>query len=176
MIFTETELKGAYIIELEPICDERGFFARTWCSTEFAKRDLNPKLVQCNISYNAKRGTLRGMHYQQEPFTEAKLVHCIRGAIFDAIVDLRPESQTHFKWFSIKLTADKHNMLYIPEGFAHGFLTLQDNTEVFYQMTNSYAADYASGIRWDDPIINIKWPFSPLIIAEKDRSYGDICV
>ncbi len=132
MIYTETKLRGAFIIEPERLEDERGFFARTWCKREFEAHRLNPKLVQCNISFNKKRGTLRGMHYQEAPHEEARSVRCTMGAIYDVIIDLRPNSKTHKQWFFGELTAKNRKMLYIPEGFAHGFLTLEDNTEVFY--------------------------------------------
>src|SRR5688500_11400400 len=138
MIFTETDLKGAYIIEPEKLEDERGFFARTWCAREFEEHGLNPRLAQCNISYNHKKGTLRGMHFQAKPYEEAKLVRCTIGAIYDVIIDLRPQSPTYTQWTAVELTADNHRMLYVPEGFAHGFQTLMDQTEVFYQMSNLY--------------------------------------
>ncbi|HZS44670.1 MAG TPA: dTDP-4-dehydrorhamnose 3,5-epimerase family protein, partial [Blastocatellia bacterium] len=135
MIFTETSLKGAYIIEPELLEDERGFFARVWCQKEFEDHGLNPRLAQCSISFNKRKGTLRGMHYQAKPFEEAKLVRCTRGAIYDVIVDLRPESESRYKWFACELTEQNRRMLYVPEGFAHGFQTLEDNTEVFYQIS-----------------------------------------
>ncbi len=172
MRFIETELKGAYIIEVEPISDNRGFFARSWCQKEFSDRGLNPNLVQCNISFNIKKGTLRGMHYQCKPHEEAKLVRCTRGSIYDVIIDMRPDSSTFKLWFAIELSADNRKMLYIPEGFAHGFLTLEDNTEVFYQMSNFYCPDSAKGIRWDDPVFDIHWYVtSQPIISPKDLSY-----
>ena len=173
MIFTETKLKGAFIIDIEPIEDERGLFARSWCREEFEAHGLNPELAQCNISFNKKRGTLRGMHYQKPPHEEAKLVRCTLGAIFDVIIDLRPDSSTYKQWVGEKLTAQNRRMLYIPEGFAHGFLTLEDATEVFYQMSTPYVPDSASGIRWDDPAINITWPIEKdLMISEKDGAYA----
>ncbi|NOU66743.1 dTDP-4-dehydrorhamnose 3,5-epimerase [Paenibacillus sp. LMG 31461] len=172
MLFTETKLKNAYIIELDKIEDERGFFARSWCRDEFEQRRMNPNLVQCNISYNKKKGTLRGMHYQCAPHEEAKLVRCTRGAIYDVIVDLRPESETYKKWISVELTADNRTMLYIPEGFAHGFQTLQDETEVFYQMSESYEPKCARGVRWDDPAFGIAWPEgNNIIISDKDAMF-----
>lgn len=173
MIFTETKLKSAYIIELERLEDERGFFARTWCQREFKEYGLNPTLVQCNISFNIKKGTLRGMHYQAAPCREAKLVRCTFGSIYDVIIDLRPESETFKQWISVELTANDRKMLYVPEGFAHGFLTLMDNTEVFYQMTEYYAPGYARGIRWNDPAFGIQWPIDVLIISEKDKQFPD---
>ncbi|CAD5935875.1 MAG: dTDP-4-dehydrorhamnose 3,5-epimerase [Planktothrix agardhii KL2] len=172
MKFTETQLKGAYIIEPELIRDERGFFARSWCQKEFTERGLNPNLVQCNISFNLKKGTLRGMHYQAKPHEEAKLVRCTMGAIYDVIVDIRPESPTFKQWVAVELTAENRKMLYIPEGMAHGFQTLVDNTEVFYQMSEFYHPESATGVRWDDPIFRIIWlETSSMIISEKDKSY-----
>ena len=170
MIFTETKLKGAFVIDLEPIQDDRGLFARTWCKKEFVAHGLNPDLVQCNISFNKKRGTLRGMHYQAAPYEEAKLVRCTMGAIYDVIIDLRKESETFMRWLSCELTAKNRKMLYVPKGFAHGFQTLEDNTEVFYQMSELYHPDYAQGIRWNDPTIGIKWPSQNLIISHKDNN------
>ena len=172
MKFTETKLKGAYIIEPELITDERGFFARSWCQQKFTERGLNPNLVQCNISFNLKKGTLRGMHYQVKPHEEAKLVRCTMGAIYDVIIDIRPKSLTFKHWISVELTAENRNMLYIPEGMAHGFQTLVDNTEVFYQMSEFYHPEATRGIRWNDPKLSIKWPIQELVISQKDRSYS----
>ena len=171
MIFRETLLKEAYVIELEAIEDERGFFARSWCSKEFERYGLNPHLVQCNISYNKKKGTLRGMHFQAAPHEEAKLVRCTRGAIYDVILDLRVESATYKKWISVELTADNRKMLYVPEGFAHGFQTLEDDSEVFYQMSTFYHPDSAKGVRWNDPEFGIEWPDRAPIISDRDRLY-----
>ena len=177
MIFTKTKLKGAFIIELEKLQDERGFFARSWCQREFEAHGLNPRLVQCNISFNVKKGTLRGMHYQVKPFEEAKLIRCTRGAIHDIIVDIRPDSATYCHWIGVELAAPcsqltaHYRMLYVPEGFAHGFLTLEDNTEVFYQMSEFYDADSARGVRWNDPAFDIQWPGKVEVISERDRSY-----
>lgn len=173
MIFTETKLKGAYIIEPERLSDERGFFARTWCQKEFQMHGLNTNVVQCNISYNIKKGTLRGMHYQAAPHEEAKVVRCTRGAIYDVIIDLRPGSQTVKHWIGMELTEHDRRMLYIPEGFAHGFLTLRDDTEVFYQMSEFYEASHARGVRWNDPAFGIQWPAAVSIISEKDSLYTD---
>ena len=174
MIFTETPLKGAFVIEPEIIKDERGFFARTFCLEEFAAHGLNPNVAQCNISFNPKKGTLRGMHYQAKPREETKLVRCTLGAIYDVIIDLRPNSATSKRWFAVELSADNRKMLYIPEGFAHGFQTLEDNTEVFYQMSEFYAPEQARGIRWDDPAFAIKWPPAPeRLISDKDQRYPD---
>ena len=173
MVFQETNLKGVYIIEPERIEDERGFFARTWCKQEFQKCGINPKLVQCNISFNKKKGTLRGMHYQAAPCEEAKLVRCTTGAICDVIIDLRPDSETFKQWVTVELTAENRMMLYIPEGFAHGFLTLKDSTEVFYQMSEYFAPEYARGVRWNDPAFRINWPEKVVVISEKDKQYED---
>jgi dTDP-4-dehydrorhamnose 3,5-epimerase len=173
MIFIETQLKGAFIIKPERLEDERGFFARTWCQREFEAHGLNSRLVQCNISFNKKAGTLRGMHYQAAPYEEAKLVRCTQGAIYDAIIDLRPESPTFKQYTAIVLTAQNRKMLYVPEGFAHGFLTLEDHTEVFYQMSEFYAPEYARGIRWNDPAFNIQWPADVQIISDRDQNLPD---
>jgi len=171
MIFTKTKLKGTYIIDIEPIADERGFFARSWCQQEFEAHGLNPNLVQCNISFNKKKGILRGMHYQVAPHEEAKLVRCTKGAIYDVIIDLRPDSSTFKQWVSVELTAENHKMLYIPEGFAHGFQSLVDNTEVFYQMSAFFHPESARGVRWDDPAFKIEWPENERIISEKDLQH-----
>lgn len=173
MIFQETKLKGAYIVEPERVEDERGFFARTWCKREFKERGINPKLTQCNISFNKKKGTLRGMHYQAVPYEEAKLVRCTMGAIYDVIIDLRPDSETFKQWMSLELTDENRKMLYIPEGFAHGFLTLVNNTEVFYQMSEFYMPEYSRGVRWNDPAFRINWPEKVVVISEKDKYYKD---
>lgn len=222
MLFTETKLQGAYLIDLQKNEDDRGFFARSYCFREFEQHGLNPRVVQCNISYNAKKGTLRGMHYQVPPYEEAKLVRCTMGVIYDVIVDLRPNSTTFCQWFGVvlsspssllaahcspltvhssqltadrllssahssqltadnlavtayssQLTVDCYRMLYIPEGFAHGFITLEDDTEVFYQMSEFYAPDSGRGFRWNDPAFGIEWPMEPAVISEKDQSYPD---
>src|SRR6266487_3389064 len=161
MIFIETTLKGAFIIEPERLEDERGFFARSFCRKEFEDHGLNPNLVQCSISFNKKKGTLRGMHYQISPHAEAKLVRCTMGAIYDVIIDLRPHLPTFKQWIAVELTAENRQMLYIPEGFAHGFQTLTDNTEVYYQMSQFYYPEYSRGVRWDDPAFGIVWPEAP---------------
>lgn len=173
MKFIETPLHGAYIIEIEAIIDERGSFARSWCQKEFAEHGLNSRIVQCNISFNKKRGTLRGMHFQVEPFAEAKLVRCTRGAIYDVIIDLRENSPSLKKWFAVELNQSNQRMLYIPEGFAHGFQTLEDNTEVFYQMSEFHYPEYSRGIRWNDPLFSIQWPEGERIISKKDQEYPD---
>ena len=173
MIFRQTELRGAYVIDVERLPDDRGFFGRTWCRKEFQANGLNPALVQCSISVNAKKGTLRGMHYQIAPFEEAKLVRCTMGAIYDVIVDLRPSSPTFKRHLGVTLSADNRSMLYIPEGFLHGFLTLEDNTEVFYQMSEFHAPDHARGFRWNDPAFGIKLPSDVKVISDRDRNYPD---
>ena len=173
MIFTEIQLNGVFLIELRRLEDERGFFARSWCKREFDQHGLRSEFVQCNISFNRKRGTLRGMHYQEAPYEETKLVRCTKGAIYDVVIDLRPDAQTFREWFSIELTEDNRKMLYIPEGFAHGFLTLTDNTEVFYQMSEFYAPGHAKGVRWNDPAFNIMWPIDVNVISEKDKKIPD---
>ena len=168
MIFTETKLKGAFVINIEPHKDERGFFARAWCQDEFERHGLNPRLVQCSISFNNKRGTLRGMHYQAPPFEEAKLVRCTRGVIYDVIIDVRNDSPTFQQWFSVELSAENRRALYIPEGFAHGFQTLVDDSEVFYYMSEFFHPECARGVQWDDPAFGIVWPIVSPIISEKD--------
>jgi len=171
MIFTETKLKGAFIIEFEKLEDERGFFARTWDQNEFLQHGLNPKLVQCNISFNKKKGTLRGMHYQTKPYEEAKLVSCTKGKIYDVIIDLRPNSETYLKWYGMELNENNYQSLYIPEGFAHGFQTLEDNTEIFYQMSKYYNPNHSRGILWNDKYFEIPWPIQNPIISEKDSNF-----
>lgn len=173
MIFTETALKGAWIIDPQRIDDERGFFARSFCREEFAAHGLETEVAQCNISYNKAKGTLRGMHFQLLPRTEAKLVRCTRGAIYDVLIDLRPASATFRQWTAVELTGNNHRSLYIPEGFAHGFQTLEDDSEVFYQMYEYFAPDCAAGVRWDDPAFGIAWPLANPVISAKDRSYPD---
>jgi dTDP-4-dehydrorhamnose 3,5-epimerase len=173
VIFTELELPGAYVIDPERIEDERGFFARTWCCRDFAAHGLKPDLVQCNISFSRRRGTLRGMHYQVTPFGECKVVRCTRGAAFDVIVDLRPDSPTRARWVATELSAENRRMIYIPEGVAHGFQTLEDDTELFYQMSDFHAPEHARGVRWDDPAFQIRWPLGGRVISPRDRSYPD---
>lgn len=171
MKFIELELPGVFIIELEPIIDERGFFARSWCIDEFEKHGLNTKLVQCNVSYNARKGTLRGMHYQSKPFEEAKLVRCTRGSIYDVILDLRPESAAFGKWIGVELSQNNSKMVYVAEGCAHGFQTLEDESEVFYQMSEFYHPECGAGVRWDDSAFEIHWPIPHPIMNDKDKSY-----
>lgn len=173
MLFQETKIAGVFEIHIEPKPDERGFFARTWCRTEFREAGLNPQLAQCSISYNPQIGTLRGMHYQAIPHAEAKLVRCTRGAIFDVAIDLRRRSPTFQNWVGVILSAADRNMIYIPEGCAHGFLTLEEESEVFYQMSEFYCADSARGVRWNDPAFDIRWPAEPRLISERDRNYPD---
>lgn len=170
MIFTETKLKGAFVIDIEPLEDQRGFFARAWCRDEFERHGLNTRIVHCNISFNKQRGTLRGMHYQAPPFAEAKLVRCTRGAIYDVIIDLRSDSPTFHEWFSVELTAENHRALFVPEGFAHGFQTLMDNSEVFYQMSEIFHPEHARSLRWNDPAFEIAWPIPDPILSEKDSN------
>jgi dTDP-4-dehydrorhamnose 3,5-epimerase len=171
MRFLETELAGAFIIEIEKYTDERGFFARTFCVREFEEHGLNANVVQCNISYNLKRGTLRGMHFQIPPAPETKVVRCVRGAIFDVIVDIRPESPTFLHHIYVELTADNRRALYVPELFAHGFQTLVDDVEVEYQMSEFYAPQCSRGMRYDDPALRINWPLPVTIIAQKDLEW-----
>ncbi|MGC9963787.1 MAG: dTDP-4-dehydrorhamnose 3,5-epimerase [Syntrophobacteraceae bacterium] len=173
MIFTETKLQGAFCLEIERLEDERGFFARSWCRREFEACGLDPGLVQCNISFNLKAGTLRGMHYQVKPFEEAKLIRCTRGAIHDVIVDLRPDSPAFGQYDSFLLTSENRRMLFVPKSFAHGFLTLEDETEVSYQMSEFYVPEHARGFRWNDPRFGIKWPGEIKVISERDRNYPD---
>lgn len=171
MVFTETKLRGAYIINIEKREDDRGFFARGYCKNEFEANGLNTNLVQANISRNKYKGTLRGLHMQHAPFAETKLVRCTRGAIYDVIVDMRPQSPTYKQWIGVELTAENYQMLYVPEGFAHSYLTLEDDSEVLYQVTQFYNAASEAGFRWDDPAFNIVWPVEPLIISERDKSH-----
>jgi len=169
MIFRETPLPGAWLLEPERFEDERGFFARTYCREEFAARGLDPTVAQCSVSFNHRRGTLRGLHFQAPPHEEVKLVRVTRGAVWDVIVDLRAESRTFKQHFSIVLSAEKGNQLYIPKGMAHGFQTLEDATEVLYQISEPYTAQSARGYRWDDPAFAIPWPESVTVISERDR-------
>lgn len=172
MIYTETKLKGAYLIDVEQREDERGFVARAWCQQEFIAHGLNSNWVQCNVSYNKVKGTLRGMHYQTEPYSEVKLVRCTMGAVFDVIIDLRHQSPTFKQWFAVELNAENHRMIYIPRGFAHGYQSLEDNAEVFYQVSDFYHPKNARGVRWDDPVFAIDWPASDRrIISETDQRH-----
>ncbi len=173
MTFTETKVKGVFIVDPERREDVRGFFARTWCEQEFADHGLNPRLVQCSVSFNRRKGTLRGMHYQAAPHGEAKLVRCTMGSIFDVAVDLRPASPSFRQSVAVVLSSENRRMIYIPEGCAHGFQTLADDTEVFYQMSQAYAAEYARGVRWNDPAFDIPWPPGDRIIIARDQEYPD---
>ena len=169
MKFSETTLRGAFVIEPEKLEDERGFFARLYCQQEFAARKLNTRWVQCNISFNKKRHTVRGMHWQESPHPEIKLIRCTHGAVHDVIVDLRTESDTYRQWVAIELTETNARLLYVPERFAHGYQTLTDNVEVFYQMSEFYHPECARGARWDNPEFGIEWPFKPTIISSRDQ-------
>lgn len=173
MLFNETKLKGAYVIDIEPHPDNRGFFARTFCMDEFVAKSLDNRIVQCNISYNKKKGTIRGMHYQVAPHEESKLVSCARGCIFDVIIDLRADSATYGQWTAVELCGKNSKMLYIPKGFAHGFQTLRDEVVVCYQMMAFYYPDASRGVRWNDPAFGIEWPLEPFVISERDRQYPD---
>jgi dTDP-4-dehydrorhamnose 3,5-epimerase len=171
MIFTESPLPGAFVLDLERLSDERGFFARSYCAEEFAARGLGPELRQCSVSYNARRGTLRGMHYQCAPHEEHKLVRCTAGAIFDVIIDIRGSSPTYGRWFGEQLTADNRRSLFIPPGFAHGFVTLSDHAEVYYMISVAHAPQSSRGLRWNDPAFAIDWPLPPAVISARDAAY-----
>lgn len=168
MFFTPTELEGAYIIDIQRFEDNRGFFARTWASDEFEKQGLVSRIVQTNLSYNRKKGTLRGMHFQHAPYAETKLVRCICGAIVDIIIDLRPESPSYKRWTSVELSAENRRAIYVPEGFAHGFQTLVDDVEVMYQVSQAYTPSAAGGVRFDDPVFGIEWPLAPSEMSQQD--------
>jgi dTDP-4-dehydrorhamnose 3,5-epimerase len=171
VIFSEMSITGAFLIHPERIEDERGFFARTFCRSEFTKLGLVPVLDQCSLSFNKKKGTLRGMHYQDDPHAETKIVQCLKGSIFDVILDLRPHSPTYKKWVGIELHPSSHQMLYVPKGVAHGFQTLEDNTEVFYQISVPFAKEFSKGVRWNDPAFGIVWPMDVAVISKKDEEY-----
>jgi dTDP-4-dehydrorhamnose 3,5-epimerase len=174
MIFEEAKLAGAFVVELERREDARGFFARAWCANEFAEHGLTNTVVQANMSWNPRQGTLRGMHFQRAPHAEAKLVRCTRGALFDVIVDLRPGSETYKQWLGVELTADNRRALFVPEGFAHGFQTLVPDTEAFYQVSEFYTPAAEDGVRWDDPAFGIEWPDpANAFLSDKDRSWPD---
>lgn len=173
IVFIETNLQGAYVVEIVKIMDKRGFFARLWCQHRFMEAGLVSTPVQTNISYNIEIGTLRGLHYQVEPFAETKLVRCARGAIYDVIIDLQPESPTYKQWFGIELTAENHRAIFVPKNFAHGYLTLEDKTEVIYQVSEFYAPQSEQGVRWNDPAFAIKWPGEIKVITDKDASWPD---
>ena len=173
MIFTETKLAGAFVIDVQPIEDERGFFALMWNKDVFEQHNLNTRILQANISFNRYKGTLRGMHRQAQPYSEVKLVRCTRGAIYDVIVDLRPASPTYKQWIGVELTADNHRMLYVPEDFAHGFQTLEDNTEVNYQVSQVFTPEAERGARYDDPAFGIEWRLPVSVISDKDKNWAD---
>lgn len=173
MIFRETKLTGAFIIEVEKKEDERGFFSRTWSAREFEARGLDAGVAECNVSFNKKKGTLRGLHFQCAPFAQNKLVRCTRGAVYDVVVDLRPDSETFKQWVATELNEENLLMFYIPEGLAHGFQTMKENTEIFYQMSEIYVPECSRGVRWDDPAFGIEWPEAERIIIDRDRNYPD---
>lgn len=173
MKFTETKLAGAYIIDLNKIEDDRGFFARTFCTQELEDHNLISDVKQANMSWNEKSGTMRGMHYQVDPYQETKLVRCVRGALYDVIIDLRADSPTYGEWVGVELTADNHRALFVPRDFAHGFVTLEDNTDAFYMVSQSYVPNAESGIRWNDPKFAIDWPIQPTLVSEKDANWED---
>jgi dTDP-4-dehydrorhamnose 3,5-epimerase len=171
--FTPTSLEGAWLVDLEPIEDERGFFARSWSPEEFARHGLDARIAACNVSLNRAPGTLRGMHFQVAPHAEVKLVRCTAGAIHDVIIDLRPGSPTYLRWYAAELTARNRSALYVPAGLAHGFQTLEPDSEVLYQMGTPYVAEAARGVRWDDPAFAIDWPAAERVMSERDRTYPD---
>ena len=173
MIINPTDIPGAYLVELQPRQDERGFFARSWCAREFSERGLEERLAQCNISFNDRRGTLRGMHYQADPFPEAKLVRCTHGSIFDVVLDLRPGSPTYLAWRGFELTRTNRRALYVPAGCAHGFQSLEDETEVLYNMSEFFHPEQARGVRWNDPAFRIRWPLPQPILSARDAGYPD---
>jgi len=170
MIFTKTDIQGAFIIDINRIEDHRGFFGRSFCQQEMKQHGLNETVAQTNLSSNKKKGTLRGLHYQQAPYEESKLVRCTRGSLFDVLVDLRKNSETYCKGFGIELSADSFRMLYVPEGCAHGFITLEDDTDIMYQVNQFYTPNAEKGLLWNDPAFDIKWPIQPVVISEKDRN------
>lgn len=173
MKFTETRLPDAYVVDLQKMEDERGFFARAFCRSEFEQHGMVPDVVQANMSWNPTRGTLRGMHYQHHPYQETKFIRCTRGAIYDVIIDLRKDSPGYGQWVGVELTADNRSALFVPRDFAHGFITLTDDTEVLYLVSQSYQPGSEGGIRWDDPHFNIDWPIDPVCISEKDANWPD---
>jgi dTDP-4-dehydrorhamnose 3,5-epimerase len=173
LIFKPTDLPGAFLIAPDRRADVRGYFTRTYCEKEFADQGLDPRISQCSVSFNHRKGTLRGMHYQLAPFEEVKVVRCNRGSIYDVIIDLRRDSRAYKKWFAAQLDEENGRMLYVPKGFAHGFQTLVDNTEVFYQISQVFSADHARGVRWNDPAFSIDWPEAERIILDRDRNYPD---
>lgn len=173
MKFIETHLKGAFVVEIEPRNDSRGFFTRTFCRNEFEAHRMNPNIVQCNLSFNHIKGTLRGMHYQLAPKGEVKYIHCMEGAVYDVIIDLRPDSPTRFNWFGVELTSENRKMLYVPEGFAHGYQALTDGAVVFYQVSEFYSPEHERAVRWNDPFFKIVWPITDPVLSEKDAKIAD---
>jgi len=173
MKFTASRIPGAWIIDITAIHDHRGFFAMTWLPDDFRKHGIDPPLAQCNLAFNHKRGTLRGMHFQAAPYAQAKIIRCTRGGLLDVIVDLRPESPTYRQWDAVELTADNHRMFYMPEGIAHGYLTLADETEAYYHASTPWQPSAESGVRWNDPAFAISWPFAPVLISDKDAAWPD---
>jgi dTDP-4-dehydrorhamnose 3,5-epimerase len=171
MIFTELPLPGAFAVDLQELRDERGFFARSYCAAEFAAKGLGPELPQCSVSYNARRGTLRGLHYQDAPHAEHKLVRCTAGAIYDVIVDIRQSSPTYRRWYGAELTMANRRSLFIPPGFAHGFVSLTDGAEVYYMISAAHAPEFSRGLRWNDPAFGIEWPLAPTVISARDAAY-----
>jgi dTDP-4-dehydrorhamnose 3,5-epimerase len=170
MIFTESKIKGVFIVEIKKLEDERGFFGRIWCKSEMEAHGLKAEVLQVNTSFSRYKGTLRGMHFQKSPYAETKLIRCTKGAIYDVAIDLRPQSPTFKNWFGIELSEENYKMLYVPEGFAHGFLTLQDNSEVSYLVSQFYNPSFEGGVRWDDPAFNISWPVEVKVISERDKN------
>lgn len=173
MKYTETPIGGLFLIDLEPVEDERGFFARTFCEEEFRRRGLESHFTQCSIAFSRRKGALRGMHYQRDPHAEVKLVRCTRGGVYDVAIDLRPDSPTLGQWFAAELTAMNRRMLYVPTGLAHGYQTLEDETEISYQMSAPYHPEAAAGVRWNDPAFGVSWPLDVTVIAQRDNSYPD---
>jgi dTDP-4-dehydrorhamnose 3,5-epimerase len=174
MRFQETEIRGAWVIDVEPIEDQRGLFARVWCRRELAEHGLETEIAQCNTSFSKQRGTLRGMHFQRAPHGEVKFIRCSRGALYDVIIDLRPDSPTYRRWVGVELSVENRRALYVPRGLAHGFQTLQDDVEVFYMMSDFHAPDAEAGVRWNDPAFDIEWPVAePTEISDKDVSWPD---
>ncbi|HUJ10304.1 MAG TPA: dTDP-4-dehydrorhamnose 3,5-epimerase [Verrucomicrobiae bacterium] len=171
MLFTKTKIQGVFVLDPELIPDARGFFARAWCQTEFEEQGIDSRLVQCNISFNKRKGTLRGMHYQKPPHAETKIVRCTMGSLYDVAIDLRPDSPTFKQWVGDTLSAANHRMMVIPPGCAHGFLTLEDTTEIFYQMSAYYAPPHAAGVRWNDPAFRVRWPGEVTVITDRDDNY-----
>jgi dTDP-4-dehydrorhamnose 3,5-epimerase len=176
MLFTETKLKGAWLIEIKKMEDDRGFFGRSWCKKEFTDHGLNADICQINTSFTLKKGTIRGLHYQVDPWQETKFIRCTRGKIYDVIVDLRPGSPTFLQWVGHELDAENHRMVYVPENFAHGFVSLEDNVEVYYPVTQFYTPGAERGIKWDDPAINIHWPVKVRVVSEKDRNHPEFAL